>query len=66
MGRIKTNEIKRAGERLMELYGPKLSSTFDENKKILEPFYKDLGLDSKWMRNRIIGYITTLKKRVVQ
>ena len=66
MGRIKTNEIKRAGEQIMALYGSKLTASFDENKKTLEPFYKQFGLESKWMRNRIVGYATILKKRSVQ
>ncbi len=66
MGRIKTNEIKRAAEKIVSIYGDKLSTSFDENKKVLEPLYKDFGLESKWMRNRILGYVTVLKKRGAQ
>ena len=59
MGRIKTMLIKRTTEELMEKHGDEFTTTFTENKKILDGKAK---INSKKMRNIIAGYATRLKK----
>lgn len=61
MGRIKTREIKRIGEQLVSEHGDKFSSSFDQNKEVYKQVV-NVGLASKRMRNKILGYVTSLKK----
>ena len=56
MGRVRPNHIKRAAKKLMEKYPGEFSDDFEENKKILN---KLIRVESKTVKNRIAGYITS-------
>ena len=60
MGRIKTLQIKRATNKLMELHRDKFTDSFEKNREILD---KLIIAESKKLKNIIAGYITRLKKR---
>lgn len=60
MGRIRTTFIKRTASKILDKYKGSFSTDFDANKKVLE---KEVDIPSKQLRNRIAGYITTLKKK---
>lgn len=62
MGRIKTHNIKRIGEDLLEKYPKEFSDDFGHNKKKVNEL---TNVESKTIRNKIAGYIVTLKKRIV-
>ena len=59
MGRIKTTQIKRSSERLVQSYRDEFSSDFNKNKLILG---KLASIPSKKLRNKIAGYVTRLVK----
>ena len=59
MGRIKTMLIKRTTEELMDKHSDEFTTSFDDNKRILDGKAK---INSKKMRNIIAGYATRLKK----
>jgi ribosomal protein S17E len=57
MGRIKSKLVKRTGRLLLKEEN-QFNDNFEDNKKLLT------GLTpSKKTRNKIVGYITRLKKR---
>jgi len=57
MGRIKSKLVKRTGRLLLKEEN-RFNDNFEDNKKLLK------GLTpSKKTRNKIVGYITRLKKR---
>ncbi len=59
MGNIKTKDIKRAGEKLKELYADKFGADFEKNKESL----KELNaVSEKRARNRVAGYLTRMTK----
>lgn len=58
MGRIKTKQVKRITNKLMEKHEDELTSSFDENKEVVE---KHTTVNSKKLRNRIAGHATRLK-----
>jgi small subunit ribosomal protein S17e len=60
MGRIKTFFVKHIAYDLFEKQPEIFSTSFEENKKAIEPF---ITVKSKRIRNMVVGYITTLKKR---
>ena len=60
MGRIKTLQIKRATNKLMELHRDKFTDRFKTNREILNRL---ILAESKKLKNIIAGYITRLKKR---
>ena len=60
MGRIKTKLIKRTAQKLVESESLEFSDDFEKNKKILAD-----SLPSKKMRNMVAGYITRLKKKML-
>jgi small subunit ribosomal protein S17e len=62
MGRVKTKNIKRIGEKLLEQYPEEFGDTFAENKPKVDKF---TTVQSKPLRNKIAGYIVALKKKVV-
>jgi small subunit ribosomal protein S17e len=59
MGRIRTKQIKRLGQKFMTLHKPKLAKTFDENKKQVQELS---DVKTKKLRNQIAGYITKKMK----
>lgn len=60
MGRIKTTQVKRSGEKIMNLYGDRFSKDFTKNKKIVEEVAE---FHSKKLRNIVAGYVTRLVKK---
>jgi small subunit ribosomal protein S17e len=62
MGRVKTRNIKRIGEQLLEEYPDDFSEDFVENKLKVNEL---TTVQSKLLRNKIAGYIVTTKKKVI-
>lgn len=62
MGRVKTRNIKRAGEELVEKFPEEFSEDFDNNKKKVD---EHSTVQSNRLRNKIAGYTVALKRRVV-
>ncbi len=60
MGRIKTTLVKRNAVELVQKYKDKFSDNFDDNKKALVGLAE---LNSKKLRNVLVGYITRLIRR---
>lgn len=60
MGRIRPRFIKRAAEEVVEKYSNELTLDYSKNKEILEEV---LEVSSITVRNRIVGYVTTLMKK---
>jgi len=60
MGRIKTQQIKRATFDLVGRHKDSFKKDFTENKKIVEQFSE---IRSKKLRNMIAGYVTRLMKK---
>lgn len=60
MGNIRTKDIKKAAFQIKNAYKDKLSPDFEKNKSVV----KGLGIiENKRMRNRVVGYLTTIMKR---
>ncbi len=59
MGRVRTTFVKRTARKILEKYGKEISTSFEENKKIVEKY---VDFPSKRLRNVIVGYVTKLKK----
>ena len=56
MGKVKTEQIKRLGQQLIERYPEKFSRNFEENKHAVVELTK--GTTTR-IRNQIAGYITS-------
>ena len=59
MGKVRVDIVKKTARKLMESYPDKFTMDFEENKQMVAQL---LDSSTKWMRNRISGYVTTLKK----
>jgi small subunit ribosomal protein S17e len=55
LGKVKTDQVKRAGKELMHRFPEKFTSNFDENKKLVDTLTQ--GTTTR-VRNQIAGYIT--------
>ena len=55
MGKVKTEHIKRLGQKLMSSFPDMFSSNFDENKRAVDAL--TAGATTK-LRNQVAGYIT--------
>ena len=55
MGKVKTEQIKRAAKELITRYPSKFSASFDENKVMVDKLTQ--GTSTR-VRNQIAGYIT--------
>ena len=55
MGKVKTEHIKRLGQKLMARFPDRFSSNFDENKHAVDTL--TTGTTIK-LRNQVAGYIT--------
>ncbi len=62
MGRVKTKNIKRISEKLVEQYPDQFGDNFNENKKKVDEL---TTAQTKPLRNKIAGYTVALKRRVV-
>ena len=60
MGRVRNTFIKRNTREIIEKYGEHFNKSFEENKKVIDKF---VTTNSKKIKNRIIGYITFIKKK---
>ena len=56
MGRIKTQQIKRATFDFVKKHRDKFTDNFEENKKIINEL---LDIPSKQLRNTVAGYLTS-------
>jgi small subunit ribosomal protein S17e len=63
MGRIRQTYIKRAARRLLERYPDKFSTDYEQNRRTLDGLVR---IESKPLRNKIAGYITTLLKQKIE
>ena len=59
MGRIKTKLVKRKTMDLIRSHGDEFTTDFEKNKKVLNEMQIT---QDKLMRNKLAGYIVTLKK----
>jgi len=59
LGKVRIDVVKKTARKLMESYPDKFTTDFEENKKMVTQL---LDSTTKWMRNRISGYVTTLKR----
>ena len=60
MGSVRSLYIKRAAREFIEKYHDRFSTDFRHNSEALNQILK---IESKPMRNRIAGYISTLMKQ---
>jgi small subunit ribosomal protein S17e len=59
MGKVRQDKMKRMARELVEKFPDRFSTDFEANKKVV-PEVLDVG--SKILRNRIVGYVTHLKR----
>jgi small subunit ribosomal protein S17e len=55
LGKVKTDQVKRAGKELMRRFPAKFTTNFDENKRLVDSLTQ--GTTTR-VRNQIAGYIT--------
>jgi small subunit ribosomal protein S17e len=55
LGKVKTEQVKRVGKKLMERFPNKFVNNFDENKRLVDSLTQ--GTTTR-VRNQIAGYIT--------
>ncbi len=60
MGSVRPLYLKRGARKFIEAYPDKFTTDFDENSLAIDELLKT---ESKSIRNRIAGYITTLMKQ---
>jgi len=59
VGKVRIDIVKKTAKNLLEIHPDKFTKDFEENKKVVTQL---LNSSTKWMRNRITGYVTTLKR----
>jgi len=59
VGKVRIDIVKKTAKNLLEIHPDKFTTDFEENKKMVTQL---LNSSTKWMRNRITGYVTTLKR----
>ncbi len=59
MGKVRQVYIKRAARQLLELYPDKFSTDFEHNRQVVDEL---LQVESKPLKNRVAGYLTSLIK----
>ncbi len=57
MGNIRTTFIKKMSKELVDKYPKELTGDFEKNKEFLKKV-----IESKEIRNKVAGYIVSLKK----
>jgi len=60
LGRIRPRFIKRVASEILTKYSDELSIDYDKNREFLDDV---LEVPSQTVKNRIVGYVTTLKKQ---
>ncbi len=58
MGKVKTDQVKKAGRELMRRFPTTFTTSFDENKRLVDTL--TTGTTTR-IRNQIAGYITRTK-----
>jgi small subunit ribosomal protein S17e len=58
LGKVKTDQVKRTGKELMHKFPTTFTTSFDENKRLVDTLTK--GTTTR-VRNQIAGYITRTK-----
>ncbi|TDA29344.1 MAG: 30S ribosomal protein S17e [Hadesarchaea archaeon] len=59
---MRTVSVKRAARQLLELYPDRFTTDFSQNRKILDEL---LEVESKPLKNKIAGYLTSLLRQKV-
>jgi small subunit ribosomal protein S17e len=59
---VRQVQVKRAARRLFELYPDRFTTDFSQNRKILDEL---LEVESKPLKNKIAGYLTSMVKQKV-
>jgi small subunit ribosomal protein S17e len=59
MGKIRPDYIKRPAKEIMKEYGHLITTDFEANKKFVDEY---IDVSTKRMRNKLAGYLVTLKK----
>jgi len=54
--------VKRAARQLLELYPDRFTTDFSQNRKVLDEL---LEVESKPLKNKIAGYLTSLLRQKV-
>jgi len=60
LGKVRTRKVKTIAKEVKELYPERVSTVFDENKKLVREVLE--GRFSKKLANKVAGYLVTLKK----
>jgi small subunit ribosomal protein S17e len=58
LGKVRIDVVKKTARELLERYPNKFTTDFEENKQLVVQL---VNAQTKWMRNRIAGYVTTLR-----
>ena len=61
MGKVRPSAIKRIAKKLITLYPNLFTTDFEKNKELIEQTLEK-KIPSKPLRNRILGYVTHLKR----
>jgi small subunit ribosomal protein S17e len=59
---VRTVSVKRAARQLLELYPDRFTTDFSQNRKVLDEL---LEVESKPLKNKIAGYLTSLLRQKV-
>ncbi len=60
MGKIRTAKVKRVAREIMERYGDRVSTSFEDNKLLVKQVLT--GQVSRKFVNKVAGYLTRLAK----
>ena len=60
MGKVRSDHVKKASRKLLQMVPDRFTTDFHSNKEALEAVAR---IDSKKVRNRIAGYIARLVAR---
>lgn len=58
LGKVRIDVVKKTARELLERYPDKFTIDFEENKQLVVQL---VNAQTKWMQNRIAGYVTSLK-----
>lgn len=59
MGKIRPDYIKKPAKEILKLYSNLITTDFETNKKFVDEY---IEVSTKRMRNKLAGYLVTLKK----
>ena len=61
MGKVRQEDIKRIARELLKRYPDRFTNDFDANKKLVMTL---TNVSSTKIRNKIAGYVTSLRKMI--